>query len=60
MPINHESWSCKDCHKRYSFYDEARQCEIDHITAASVARVSQAIRDSFEQSRTMKAKLRRD
>jgi hypothetical protein len=48
MPARHVTWSCDRCHNRFSSYDDASQCEIDHIARDAIASSQAKIAEIFE------------
>ena len=49
MPRKIVTWECETCGKDYGYcgYEEARNCEIGHITDKAVAKTREAIKAAF-------------
>ncbi len=49
MPRRSVSWSCDTCRRSFCSYDEARDCELNHVVADAAQRASAAIAAAIER-----------
>ncbi len=47
---------CEKCRRSFRDYEEARDCELDHITADAIASVSAKIEAAFKPAPTQEPK----
>lgn len=43
------SFRCGKCRKRFSTWDEASDCELDHIVSEAIARTQDRIKAAFDK-----------
>ena len=49
MVYNLTHWRCETCHTSYSSFDEARACELRHITQESIDQLKIDLARIFEE-----------